>query len=399
MGLAMLVDVKEIADKAILDVPTTKVTDEAVKGKVTGAGTAGLAVAHYGSTNMIAFRYKLRGVPMKIAEKSFTAEGVEFPAGSFVILPPADLAAAKAAATDFGLTGAALSAPPAIPLHDADPPRIAMYSSWNGTQEIGWVRYTLDRFGVPYDLIYKERVKKGNLRADYDVVLMPTQTATRQAVFQPPAARPVPYLKDDKYKFLGMYGESPDITGGMGGEGVDAFAQFLNAGGTLIAMGDAVRFPTDFGFARSVDASSSTSPAFYAPRPIVNAEVLHLEHPVFYGYVDRVMPIKYLGGPLLTVAAPDQGNVLARYVGGDAGVLSGLMKGADEIRQRPFAVDVPGGYNGKGRVVLFANNPIYRWQNHGEFNLVFNTLLNWNDLGKATGPAPTQATGVPPARH
>ena len=44
---------------------------------------------------MIAFRYKLRGVPMKIAEKSFTAEGVEFPAGSFVILPPADLAAAQ----------------------------------------------------------------------------------------------------------------------------------------------------------------------------------------------------------------------------------------------------------------------------------------------------------------
>ena len=399
MGLAMLVDVKEIADKAILDVPTTPVDAAPLKGRIAGAGAAGLAVAHYGSTNMIAFRYKLRGVPMKIAEKSFTAEGVEFPAGSFVILPPADLAAAKTAAVDLGLTAAALSAAPGVAQHEADPPRIAMYSSWNGTQEIGWVRYTLDRFGVPYDLIYKERVKKGNLRADYDVVLMPTQTATRQAVFQPPAARPVPYLKDDKYKFLGMYGESPDITGGMGGEGVDAFAQFLNAGGTLIAMGDAVRFPTDFGFARSVDASSSTSAAFYAPRPIVNAEVLHLEHPVFYGYVDRVMPIKYLGGPLLTVAAPDQGNVLARYVGGDAGVLSGLMKGADEIRQRPFAVDVPGGYNGKGRVVLFANNPIYRWQNHGEFNLVFNTLLNWNDLGKATGPAPTQATGVSPARH
>ena len=250
LGLAMLVDVKEIADKAILDVPTTPVTDTALKGRVSGAGTAGLAVAHYGSTNMIAFRYKLRGMPMKIAEKSFTAEGVEFPAGSFVILPPADLAAAKAAAVDFGLTAASLSAAPAVALHEADPPRIAMYSSWNGTQEIGWVRFTLDKFGVPYDLIYKERVKKGNLRADYDVVLMPTQTATRQTVYQPPAARPVPYMKSAKYQFLGMYGESPDITGGMGGEGVDAFAQFLNAGGTLIAMGDAVRFPTDFGFAR-----------------------------------------------------------------------------------------------------------------------------------------------------
>jgi len=32
-------------------------------------------------------------------------------------------------------------------------------------------------------------------------------------------------------------------------------------------------------------------------------------------------------------------------------------------------------------VILFANNPIYRWQNHGEFNMVFNALLNWNDAG------------------
>ena len=62
------------------------------------------------------------------------------------------------------------------------------------------------------------------------------------------------------------------------------------------------------------------------------------------------------------------------------------MRGADEIRERPLAVDVPGGYTGKGRVVLFANNPIYRWQNHGEFNMVFNTLLNWNDLSESARP-------------
>jgi len=48
---------------------------------------------------------------------------------------------------------------------------------------------------------------------------------------------------------------------------------------------------------------------------------------------------------------------------------------------------VPGGFSGKGRIVMFANNPIYRWQNHGEFNMVFNTLLNWNDLGGVARPA------------
>jgi hypothetical protein len=388
MGPAFLVDVKEIKDKAILNAPVTPVNDVAVKGRIAGTGAAGLAVAHYGSNNMIALRYRLRGVPMKIAEKSFTAEGVEFPAGSFVIERPADVATARAAIESLGLTAASLSSLPGVPMHDADVPRIAIYSSWSGTQEIGWYRYTFDAFGVPYDLIYKERIVKGDLRSEYDVIVMPTQTATRQAVFQPPAAKPVPYMRGPKYKFLGVYGESADITGGMGGPGVDAFAKFLDAGGTLIVTGNAVRFPADLGFARTVDASASTSNQFYAPRPIVNAEIVRLDHPVFYGYTDKVLPIKYLGGPLLSVAPSDQPHVLAKYVGGDAGVVSGLMRGADEIKDKPFAIDVPGGYSGKGRVVLFSNNPIYRWQNHGEFNMVFNALLNWNDLGVAPAAAP-----------
>ena len=389
MGLAMMVDVKEVNDKAILDVTTTPVETAIVKGKVTGNGTAALAVAHLGSTNMIALRYKLRNASVKIAEKGFTSDGMEFPAGSFVIVAPGEMAASRNTIEQLGLTGAAVGSTPSVAMHDADVPRIAMYSSWSGndTQEIGWVRFTFDKFGIPYDLIYKERLRKGNLRADYDVLLMPNQNVSRQSVFQPSAARAVPYLKDTKYKFLGMYGESPDITGGMGGEGVDAVAKFLDAGGTLIAMGNAVRFATELGLARTVDASATTSRDFYAPRPLVNAEVLRPDHPVFYGYPDRLVPTKYQNGPLLTVATPDQPAVLARYVGGDSAVLSGLMKGADEIRQRPMVVDIAGGYTGKGRVILFANNPIYRWQNHGEFNMVFNALMNWNDAGSVSRPA------------
>jgi hypothetical protein len=387
MGLAMLAEVKEIKDKTILSVPTTPVKEAVVKGTIAGKGTAALAVAHFGSNNMIALRYKLKNVPMKIADKSFKAEGIDFPAGSFVVTAPADMAPLRAAVEELGLTAAALASAPSVPMHDADVPRVAIYSSWGGTQEIGWVRFTFDKFGIPFDLIYKERVKKGNLKNDYDVIVMPTQNAGRAAVFAPPAARPVSYKKSEKYKFLGMYGETDDMTGGMGTEGVEAFQRFLDAGGTLVAMGNAVRFPTELGMARTVDASGNTSGNFYAPRPIVNAEVLRLDHPVFYGYTERIMPIKYLGGPLMTVGEPDRGNVLARYVGGEAAVLSGLMRGADEIRDRPFAVDVPGGFSGKGRVVMFANNPIYRWQNHGEFNLVFNTIMNWNDLANATRPA------------
>ncbi len=153
----------------------------------------------------------------------------------------------------LGLTASTLSALPQVPMHDADPPRIAIYSQWTNTQDLGWYRLTFDRFHIPYDLIYKESVKKGNLRADYDVILMAAQQINRQTVLQPAAAKPAPYLKSDKYQFLGMYGETPDMSGGFGQEGVDAFGAFLEAGGTLIAAGPAARFPIDFGWAHTVD--------------------------------------------------------------------------------------------------------------------------------------------------
>ncbi len=120
---------------------------------------------------------------------------------------------------------------------------------------------------------------------------------------------------------------------------------------------------------------------------------------MFYGYTDKIMPIKYLGGPLMSVGAPDQANVLARYVGGDAAVLSGLMNGADEIRQRALrGRRARAASRARAAWSCSANNPIYRWQNHGEFNMVFNAVMNWNDLAAAPArPAtPPAAAGQQP---
>ena len=208
-------EVQEIRDKSILTAPTTLVKSDVLRGKVTGTGTAALAVAHYGSNNMITLRYALPAAAMKVAKTSFTADSVEFPAGSFIISGSAsDLQTARTTVESLGLTGAALAAVPKVETHDADAPRIAIYSQWNGTQELGWYRHAFDQFKIPYTLIYKERVKQGNLKNDFDVILMAYQNINRQAVMQPPAARPSPYLKSDKYKFMGMYGESPTRAAG-----------------------------------------------------------------------------------------------------------------------------------------------------------------------------------------
>jgi len=41
-------------------------------------------------------------------------------------------------------------------------------------------------------------------------------------------------------------------------------------------------------------------------------------------------------------------------------------------------VDVP---RGKGHIVLFANNPMWRQETQGSFFLLFNAMLNFDNLG------------------
>ena len=378
MGYAMNVEVKAVDDKAILTATTTPVTWATTKGTFKGTGTAGMAIAHFGSNNMIAFRYATKNIPMKIAEAKFSADGVDFPAGSFIVAAGADMTAVKAAADKFGLTAASLSAAPTVATHDADVPRVAIYSQWNSTQELGWYRFTFDKFGIPFDLIYKERVAKGDLKKDYDVIVMAMQSINRATVMAPAAAKPQPYKKNPKYKFVGMYGETDDMSGGFGQAGVDAFTKFFEGGGTLIAVQGAVRFPIEFGFAKTVDVE--TPQGVQAQKPLVNAEIVNMDSQIFYGYESSIFPVKFTqGAQTFRVGVSDQNRIAARYVGGDAAVLSGLGAGMDAVAAKGFVADIPGAYNGHGRVILFANNPIYRWQNHGEFNMVFNSIMNWND--------------------
>ncbi len=134
---------------------------------------------------------------------------------------------------------------------------------------------------------------KGNLKADYDVIVMAAQNINRAAVLAAPAARPQPYQKSDKYKFLGMYGETPDMSGGFGQAGVTAFEQFLDGGGTLITTLGAIRFPIEFGFAHSIDTEPLTG--VNAQKPLVHAEIMRTDHPVFYGYQSKTFPIKFEG--------------------------------------------------------------------------------------------------------
>jgi hypothetical protein len=393
MGLLTHTEIKDTSDKTVLDVPVEPVSELRPETRFDRTPTAGrtgvappgspiqvtgpiVAIAS-GTTNLITLRWRLRNSAARATEQSFKVGDIDVPAGSLVFEAP-DGHAVMRAAEGLGLELIALPGAVDVPTHDVDLPRVAVFSTWGGTQEVGWVRYAFDRYGVPYDLVFKERVKQGGLRAAYDVIVIPSQGGSgKRLVFDlEPRSKPLAYRKTERFQFLGMYGESDDITGGMGLAGVTELQKFVDEGGVVVTMGAASYFPAEFGLARRIDAARPSA-QFYAPGPVVQAEILQPSSPIFYGYDRKTIPVRWANGPLLRVPDQDKRQVLMQFPGGDAAVLSGLMRGASEIRDRPAVVDVP---VGKGRLVLFATNPCYRWENLGEFNMLFNAILNWNDL-------------------
>ena len=78
------------------------------------------------------------------------------------------------------------------------------------------------------------------------------------------------------------------------------------------------------------------------------------------------------------VPPPLRPRVVLRFANDEKNLLiSGMLAGANELANRPAIVDVP---VGRGHVVMFATNPMWRHQTQGEFFLLFNAALNYDSL-------------------
>ena len=195
-----------------------------------------------------------------------------------------------------------------------------------------------------------------------------------------------------------MYAETDDVRGGMGLAGAAEFQKFVDDGGVLMTFGVASYFPAEFGIAKGVDAQNAATGLLRAgpvreqrdPDPDPSDDVRLRAEDAAGSLRRRSAAAGGSAGRASNsspASSPDRPQVVARFTGGDAGVLSGLMRSPDQMRNRPMVVDAP---SGKGRVLLFANNPIYRWQTFGEHGMVFNALLFWNDM-PAGGARPAQS--------
>src|SRR5881394_2297624 len=83
------------------------------------------------------------------------------------------------------------------------------------------------------------------------------------------------------------------------------------------------------------------------------------------------------GNAFRVIPPANRPRVIFRYADSKDLLISGLVEGGDEIAQHPAVVDAP---SGKGHVVLFSINPVYRGETWGTYSMVLNTILNFDNL-------------------
>ncbi|HEX5354525.1 MAG TPA: M14 family zinc carboxypeptidase [Rhodanobacteraceae bacterium] len=322
-------------------------------------------------------------------------------------------------------------------------PRIALMHTWLSTQTEGWWRMALDKLHVPYTYISTQDVSRDpELRAKYDVILFgPVGYASTRRIIDglPMYANPLPWQTTKLTPNLGHIDSTPDMRPGLGASGVANLKRFVANGGLLITSEDTARFAIDVGLAPGVsvtrpgdlrvvgsvlraDLVDKTSPlaagygdafALYSSggmsfnvadqtrgnRGLVTAEDYHrptgrggphdvdvpegrsFQQPPALPDVKPWQPVplnaeQARNNPFL-IPKKDRPVVIARWANAGKLLIAGLLENGGAMAGHPAVVDA---HYGKGHVLLFANNPIWRGETLGSYRMFFNAVTHYDGL-------------------
>ncbi len=244
-------------------------------------------------------------------------------------------------------------------------PRVGLYQSWTSNIDEGWTRWIFERYEFPYATLHNTDIQAGGLRAKFDAIVLPDQTARSLIEGQSSATVPAEYR------------------GGLGDRGWLKLKEFVDLGGTLISLGDASnllleRMPLPVReLKRTVLLDQHDGPG-----TILNLQV-DTTLPLGWGMAAETFGF-YTNTPFFQLTdgfTSQKARVVARYP--NMGVVaSGWMRGEEFMLGRAAVVAVE---TNPGKVVLFGIRPQHRAQSHATLPLLFNSLY-WSaegDLGSA----------------
>ncbi len=282
-----------------------------------------------------------------------------------VLLPASAKSRVEAVARETGVSFAASTGPLPSSARAFAKPRIALVDLYGGLMPAGWTRWIFEQYGFPFEVVYPAKLDAGNLRASYDVVIL-SQGSYGAATGRggQPKADSIPA---EFRPWLGTITAAKTLP---------KLREFVEAGGSLIAIGSASRIGMDFGLPISnhlVDRDKPlTREKFYIPGSLLRARV-NTASPAALGMPNEV-DLFYDNSPVyrLSPEAAATGSVTPLvWFAGENPLRSGWGWGQHNLRDGVIAVEAK---LGQGRLYLYGAEFTFRAQPHGTFKLLFNAI-------------------------
>ena len=245
----------------------------------------------------------------------------------------------------------------------------ALYRSSVPSHDEGWTRWILEQKDILYGVITDKELRAGimvykpspGVTIKYPTIVIPDQSA--RTLLEGYRAGTMP----------------PEVSGGIGEQGVRMLKQFIETGGTVVFLNRASNFAIEqFKLPLRNVVAGLPRTEFYVPGSILRIE-LNTEHPLVSG---SGMPKETIAwaenSPVFEIAdMPDasvpaaNASIVASYPAETNPLLSGWLLGADKLKGKAALVEVK---MGEGRVILFGFRPQYRAQSLATYPLFFRAL-------------------------
>jgi hypothetical protein len=307
-----------------------------------------------------------KNVPLKRADAF--SDGVR--PGDFIVPPSAPESVVAGIARTTGVDFTPLEVGPKQ-AHDIRRMRIGMYQRYRGgNMDEGLTRWLFEQWAFQFKDVYDAEIKKGSLNASYDVFIFPddsTATITGEPTAEGRGGR-------GGRGFAGVPDMTPpEYRSGLGTDGVNAIRDFVQKGGTLVALGGATDFAiTRLGLpVRNVVEGLSTK-EFFCPGSTLRVTIDNT-NPLAYGMPAEGLVLFHYSPAFDVVATDfnDRNDIVVRYA--DRRVeRSGWLNGEKYIAGRTAMASIA---YGQGKVILIGFRTQNRAQTHGTYKFLFNALV------------------------
>ncbi|CAN5197545.1 M14 family metallopeptidase [soil metagenome] len=343
-------------------------------GRVVGGGVAaGYLLERTSNNAFIAInRLLAAGHAVSQLQAPLTASGRTFAPGTFFV--PANVQLQPLLGDLTGALGVDLlgvQSPPGIATVPVPAARIGLWDVYGGSMTSGWTRWLFEQFEFPFQLVFAPEIDAGNLRSRFDVIVLPSdavvlerQSAQERVAAQATAPPDAPAEWRARSGTLTRAASVPQLR------------RFLEEGGTILTIGNATSLAYELGLrvtSALADSAGAEPPraSFYIPGSVLRMR-LDTARPIAHGLGEHV-DVFFHRSPAfrLVGGVRDAGTRTIGWYDSAEPLRSGWAWGQHHLEGASGVVEVS---VGRGRLVMYGPEVLFRAQPHGTFRLLFNGI-------------------------